>query len=1196
MIHARRKLAKTRIATAAALVFTSMGVGTVGSAIRAFATATIPLPISVLQQQSGHASGVTFSNASVITTSAAGPFGFPASEGNSVTFSFADVLTNAGVPANVDSETSTPPGTGAAGAAGYLVAFCGNFTNNRVGGDVALTGADVSSAAGIVAHCAPAGGIANPATNPTLRPVTSTFGADVLVTPAVAAKAAVVANPFTIPPTPAAPAVAAVPGVYRHSTTLTASLALTLDHGVAGNPGTPAVNAVAAVPPANIPATAGTPAILAGSISAAVPAVPATLFSPFIPGVPAVPATTTAAVPPTLLILAGSITPAVTAVPAVPATTNVEGNQCVRTNTVIPCLVIVASLDQSVAFAVPAVNATAISVVGRVGTFNPATGLGICNPGSTTAPPSTCPAARLTGPAVTAVAANPAAIPPVAAVKARAAVTYPFIWGGAGFIPSNNDPALIGFIAGPGGAAGALGATAAAAGAAAGVAGATLAAAQATAAASLAASNAANAALTAANAAALANTGSAGLLAAALAATNASATATSASTLAATNAGIAVTAATAAAAAAAAAATTASASAAAAATAGAASAAAPGDPVLLAAANAAATLATSDAAASAAAAAALVTANANVVTTAAAAAAAATAATAAAAATAATNAANASAASALTAAASLAAANAAAKLALVAPADATLAAANALNTATPSAANNAAAAAAAAASVAAHDAAANAAADSAKASAAAAANPANAAVTAATAAAAAAIAKLNLDNAAVAAAATAAANAGAAATAAGAAFAAAVPAAAAAGAGLANGQNFTNLQLAVCDTPGNTPAANCKAGPVPAPAAFGGGPIGVSTTGQVGGVLVIGRGGGITPGARFLQANGVHYIASTPACASIGATTVIPANGFAAGIPALNICSQTQIQYTSIQILEDAPTTPAFLPGSGAPGTVGVLTGSSFEPRETVTIQRRNVNGQNVGAAVTTVTDGIGNLSFSFAAGDLDYPVVDVKVSVVDNAFGAVTNNFTVTFDSAGAVAFCKGTDTCNIGQLITVSVLPGNIEMNTDNPAVAIDPVDLSTIDITDPGTWYPESAPGAMGQVIIGDMRGGNAGFVVTGSVADLHGAAQASNVIPAVDVFVDDSIVCDVWADAGTGNDPLGVIAPGAGQAPQDNQGASALADGSQEFCTVTPDPTGRAAGMFQLDASLIVAGRPITAVDDYVGLLVLTVTGG
>ena len=144
-------------------------------------------------------------------------------------------------------------------------------------------------------------------------------------------------------------------------------------------------------------------------------------------------------------------------------------------------------------------------------------------------------------------------------------------------------------------------------------------------------------------------------------------------------------------------------------------------------------------------------------------------------------------------------------------------------------------------------------------------------------------------------------------------------------------------------------------------------------------------------------------------------------------------------------------------------------------------------------------------------------------------------------------------------------------------------------------PTTWYPESAPGAITQVIIGDMRGANAGFVITGSVSDLRGATQASNIIPAVDIFMQDDSVCDVYADAGEGNDPLGAITVGAGQVAQDNAGASLLADGSQVFCSVAPDADGRAAGMFQLDASLVVAGRPITAVDDYVGLLTLTITG-
>ena len=330
-------------------------------------------------------------------------------------------------------------------------------------------------------------------------------------------------------------------------------------------------------------------------------------------------------------------------------------------------------------------------------------------------------------------------------------------------------------------------------------------------------------------------------------------------------------------------------------------------------------------------------------------------------------------------------------------------------------------------------------------------------------------------------------------------------------------------------------------------------------------------------------------------CAAAGLTAVLAANTFGAGAPSVNICSVTQTHYAPIKILAAAASTPVFTPGSGAPGTVGVLNGSSYEPRANVSIQRRDVNGKLVGAALTTTTSGTGDLTFTFAAGALDYPVADVVVTTTDAAFGAAQTTQTVVFDSAGAIAFCSNGDACNVGELITVSVLPGNVQMNAQDAIVEIDAVDLSTIDITDPDSWYPESAPGAITQVIIGDMRGANAGFVITGSVSDLRGATQASNIIPAVDIFMQDDSVCDVYADAGEGNDPLGAITVGAGQVAQDNAGASLLADGSQVFCSVAPDGTGRAAGMFQLDASLVVAGRPITAVDDYVGLLTLTITG-
>jgi len=747
-----RSFTKSRIVATAALVITTMGVGTVGTAIQALAVPAIPLPISVVQQQSGHTTGVSFNNLDVTATSPAGPFGFPASVGNHITVSFAGVTKSDGSAASDD--------TAGVGTAGYLAAFCGNKTQGRVGGDVMLTGSDIGSLAGITAHCGP------------LTPVASTGGTLTVTNLALTVPGAVAA-------------VAAVP-----------------DSGVHGSPAvvagstTPAVAAVAAVPPADVPATLFTPFRAAGSTTPAVTAV--------------------AAVPPADI-------PAVvdTFVAGTLAVAAAEGTQCVATGTVIPCLLIVASLSQDVALAMPVVNATAVSVVGRVGLYGTPTP--VCNPASIAAPPSSCPAARLT----------------------TGAPGYPFIFGGAGFIPSANSPALIGTITG-------------------------------------------------------------------------------------------------------------------------------------------------------------------------------------------------------------------------------------------------------------------------------------------------------------------------------------FPT----GAGLAPGDNFTAVSEKVCSTPDNT---SCLAGPANASPAS---PVGVDAAGNVGGAIVISPAGGVTPGDRFLQVTGVHYVVTGAACPA-GFTTVTA-----------GICSITQTHYAQIKIM--AATASLAIAN-------GVLTGTSLEPRAHLSMQIKDINGLAVGSPILTDADSTGGVSFTFAGNAFENgpghdAVKEVVITVTDAAFGAaVPPPFTIAVAATNGAACYSLSGVCNVAELITTSVLPGNIELFANDAVVDIPAVDLSTIDIQDPDTWYPVSDLGAISQVLVGDMRGANSGFVVTATSSDLVGGAQASNVILATDVFVDDSIVCDVYADAGDGNDPLGDIAGGAGQAPADNAGASALADGSQELCTVAPNADGRAAGMFVIDANLIVAGRPTTAADDYTGTLTITITG-
>ena len=393
------------------------------------------------------------------------------------------------------------------------------------------------------------------------------------------------------------------------------------------------------------------------------------------------------------------------------------------------------------------------------------------------------------------------------------------------------------------------------------------------------------------------------------------------------------------------------------------------------------------------------------------------------------------------------------------------------------------------------------------------------------------------------------------------------------------GDNFSTITEKVC--PGAADVG-CLGGVADADQAN---PTRIDASGNFVGTLSIASSGGIAPGDQFLQVTSVHFVFTGGICGA-GYTAV-----------ALGVCSTTQTQYAALRVL-GTPTDPTFTPGSGAPGTIGGLSGSDYEPRAFVTIQRRDLAGQPFGPALTTVTDGVGNLSFTFAAAALDLPVTDVVINVVDAAFGATTyTSAPVVINRQAAIAFCLAASTCNAGQILTAAVSTRNVELLTGDAVVNIPSLDLSTIDVQDPLTWYPVSPPATINQVIINDMRGANTGFVVTGSAADLVGAKAATNRIPSADVFVAlNSIFCDKYLGAADGSQPVGNLSVGLTADPHSNiAGASPLTDGTQEFCMLTPDAAGQAGGMFKLNAALQVAGRPITAVDDYTGLLVITITG-
>lgn len=415
------------------------------------------------------------------------------------------------------------------------------------------------------------------------------------------------------------------------------------------------------------------------------------------------------------------------------------------------------------------------------------------------------------------------------------------------------------------------------------------------------------------------------------------------------------------------------------------------------------------------------------------------------------------------------------------------------------------------------------------------------------------------------------------------------------------GTNVTAVSQVLCTDalgggciPGSAPAINAINPTVL--------PVGVSAAGRLGGAIFF---PGAVPGDYFLQTTAQHCV-FTGAAATPPFTDGCSAIGVPAGIGAMSI---TQVQYAQVRILGAATVT--LTPDTGAPGVTppgasSNVTGSNFDPRATVTIQV-NAFGIPFGAPTTAATDGIGNIvasagtAITVATSD---PASTVSVTDgIHSASAPFTNAPTNCVDIGGVAG------TCAAAEVITATVNPGNLQINTDlgGGTADIAPPDQTSIDVADPATWYPIGAESPMAQVVFGDMTGANQTVVVSAAITDLVGSLQASNRIASEDVWWTGAACADYLdaqgfpAMAGQDTPSLGAITPGddsvqgpnaGGPGDATAPGGSPLADGTATWCTVAPDLTGREGGIWQLDLNLEIAGRPSTAADSYTGILTLT----
>lgn len=446
-------------------------------------------------------------------------------------------------------------------------------------------------------------------------------------------------------------------------------------------------------------------------------------------------------------------------------------------------------------------------------------------------------------------------------------------------------------------------------------------------------------------------------------------------------------------------------------------------------------------------------------------------------------------------------------------------------------------------------------------------------------------------------------------------------------------------------TPTTAPPHSCPSTRALAPTALGGlGPVSTTTIAAVlTGAATVGQVAHVITGSDLQLCTGLNTGCSA---ASLGGATATPYPGlsvygasavatgsvsgaFATGMPAGDY--YMRVQYTSFVVSPVDPSasflggctalagvantwkcqsggywlapirvlgTPA-LATSTIAGTVGetaTVTVTGLDQWQAGTLKVLDVSGFQIGADIPVTSNGLG---VATATVPVTYPAAKITfTSQLNNATAVSLASGTLATD--GGVGDCVdlagAAGTCSTGQILSTTVDPGNLAMHIETPEVLVPNPDLSSIDLTDPDSWYVVSDPGTVGDILIGDMRGANTGFVVTVQSSDLRGSSTANNnVIPAGDVWFASDATCDVYADAGEGNDPLGVITAAGAVDPLGDPGNSLMADGSQEACSLGPDAAGLAGGMFSLTFDVAVAARPITPVDDYTGLITITLTG-
>ena len=314
--------------------------------------------------------------------------------------------------------------------------------------------------------------------------------------------------------------------------------------------------------------------------------------------------------------------------------------------------------------------------------------------------------------------------------------------------------------------------------------------------------------------------------------------------------------------------------------------------------------------------------------------------------------------------------------------------------------------------------------------------------------------------------------------------------------------------------------------------------------------------------------------------AGTGTGTLAVGAAPAVGARTLKVVSGGDTSLTSITILGN-PTIATNKIGGGA-GTVVQVTGSNWDPNQTVTVSTNKAQpppNATTDPTVTATADANGNINTSITVND---PTTGAIGASRTHAAGPppvvifTSVPFTFSGDSCTAKVGAAATGSCALLETVNLTITAGDLKMSKVAGDVTLSGVALN---------GAAQTSTGSLQDVTVMDYRGGTLGWSLVGRFSGLTGPAKPTT---GNHTIASSAMTWTPSCTAGTNNDDT-IVTGGAG--------AFGTSTTDLPFCSVSTSglgADGTSGGNTLADAGLSLAVGANQAAGNYTGTITLTLS--